>query len=127
MNKTLSPTTARGTSARWFLSTAGKWNACKIVSGPDLSRLYLQGAGRSHAGQDALRLSKEELCVCDMAALFGVTRSAISSTCFAARFTAGQFRREGKVVYYSLDDEHVTRFLRDGLDHVREFGVTRML
>ncbi|MFB3788940.1 MAG: ArsR/SmtB family transcription factor [bacterium] len=68
-------------------------------------------------------LSKEELCVCDMAALFGVTRSAVSHQLRCLRdLRLVKYRREGKMVYYSLDDDHVTRFLRDGLDHVREFA-----
>ncbi|HOJ61844.1 MAG TPA: metalloregulator ArsR/SmtB family transcription factor [bacterium] len=67
-------------------------------------------------------LSKEELCVCDMAALFGVTRSAISHQLRTLRnLRLVKYRRDGKVVYYSLDDDHVTRFLRDGMDHVREY------
>jgi len=57
-----------------------------------------------------------------MAALFGVTRSAISHQLRTLRnLRLVKYRRDGKVVYYSLDDDHVTRFLRDGMDHVREY------
>ena len=66
-------------------------------------------------------LAQEELCVCDIAALLGMTQSAISHQLRVlkqARLV--RYRKEGKVVYYALDDEHVRTIFADGLAHVAE-------
>lgn len=66
-------------------------------------------------------LFDEELCVCDIASLLGMTVSAVShqlSTLKAAKLV--KFRREGKTVYYCLADDHVHTILGQGLDHIRE-------
>ncbi|HHY41416.1 MAG TPA: winged helix-turn-helix transcriptional regulator [Thermoanaerobacterales bacterium] len=64
-------------------------------------------------------LSKEELCVCDIAALLNTTVSNISHHLRVLR-TAHlvKFRREGKQVYYSLDDDHVVHIIKEGFEHV---------
>lgn len=62
-----------------------------------------------------------ELCVCDLAALTGVSSSAISHQLRllrAARLV--RYRREGKMAYYSLDDDHVRSLIDEGLKHVNE-------
>ncbi|MDR3248670.1 MAG: metalloregulator ArsR/SmtB family transcription factor [Treponema sp.] len=62
-----------------------------------------------------------EMCVCDIAALLGMTKSAISHQLRALRQTKlVKYRREGKVVFYSLDDEHVGNIFAQGLVHVGE-------
>ncbi|MDR1971913.1 MAG: metalloregulator ArsR/SmtB family transcription factor [Treponema sp.] len=62
-----------------------------------------------------------ELCVCDIAALLGMSKSAISHQLRTLRQTKlVKYRREGKVVFYSLDDEHVGGIFTQGLVHVRE-------
>jgi DNA-binding transcriptional ArsR family regulator len=62
-----------------------------------------------------------EMCVCDIAALLGMTKSAISHQLRALRQTKlVKYRRDGKVVYYSLDDEHVGMIFNQGLTHVCE-------
>jgi ArsR family transcriptional regulator len=67
----------------------------------------------------ALLLS--EMCVCDIAALLGMTESAISHQLRALRQTKlVKYRRDGKVVYYSLDDAHVEGIFKQGLAHVSE-------
>lgn len=66
-------------------------------------------------------LTGGELCVCDIAAVLGMTKSAVShqlSLLRTARLVA--CRRSGKTVYYSLDDEHVEHMLKAGLEHVHE-------
>lgn len=63
-------------------------------------------------------LSEEELCVCDIAAVVDMTSSAISHQLRilrAARLV--RTRREGKMVYYSLDDQHVRNLLAEGIRH----------
>lgn len=66
-------------------------------------------------------LFESEMCVCDLAALFNMTQSAISHqlrVLKAARLVKN--RREGKVIYYSLQDDHVKHIFNEGLDHVQE-------
>ena len=66
-------------------------------------------------------LFEAEMCVCDIAALLGMTQSAISHQLRAlknARLVKS--RREGKTVFYSLADSHVKTIIRQGLEHVTE-------
>ncbi|GLC29499.1 ArsR/SmtB family transcription factor [Clostridium omnivorum] len=66
-------------------------------------------------------LFQAEMCVCDMAALLGMTQSAISHQLRVlkqARLV--KYRKEGKVVYYSLDDDHVNHIIDQGLLHIGE-------
>ncbi len=66
-------------------------------------------------------LLKSEMCVCDIAVLLGMTKSAISHQLRVLRQARlVKFRKEGKVVYYSLDDQHVSAIVEQGLDHIRE-------
>ena len=65
-------------------------------------------------------LSQNELCVCDLAALLDMTKSAISHQLKALRLSnLVKTRREGQVVYYSLADDHVKYILDIGFDHIR--------
>lgn len=68
----------------------------------------------------ALSLS-EELCVCDLALLLGMSESAASHQLRLLRLnrTVGR-RKVGRVVYYRLADEHVRHMFADGLRHARE-------
>ena len=66
-------------------------------------------------------LFESEMCVCDLSALLNVSQSAIShqlKTLKAARLV--KYRREGKVIYYSLEDTHIKHIFDDGLKHVKE-------
>ena len=66
-------------------------------------------------------LSLRELCVCDLAALLGLSKSAVSHQLKALRLSKlVRFRREGQVVFYSLDDDHVKDILALGFEHLRE-------
>lgn len=68
-----------------------------------------------------LALSLRELCVCDLAELFGLTSSAVSHQLRLLRaHRLVKPRREGKLVYYSLDDDHVRSLFDEGLRHVEE-------
>ena len=65
-------------------------------------------------------LEQSELCVCDLAALLGMTQSAISHQLKALRLSnLVKSRRDGQVVYYSLADDHVKYILDIGFDHIR--------
>lgn len=66
-------------------------------------------------------LFESEMCVCDLSCLLNMTQSAISRqlrVLKSARLV--KFRREGKVVYYSLDDEHIKHIYDAGLNHISE-------
>lgn len=66
-------------------------------------------------------LFEHEMCVCDIAALLGMTQSAISHQLRVLKQSKLiKNRRDGKVVYYSLDDEHVKNIFDQGLAHVSE-------
>ncbi|GHV76739.1 transcriptional regulator [Spirochaetia bacterium] len=66
-------------------------------------------------------LLHSEMCVCDIAVLLGMTKSSISHQLRALRQTKlVKCRRDGKVVFYSLDDEHVGAIFDAGLVHVCE-------
>ncbi|WP_425803218.1 ArsR/SmtB family transcription factor [Desulfitobacterium sp. Sab5] len=66
-------------------------------------------------------LSKAEFCVCDLAALLDISQSAISHQLRVLRNSnLVKYRREGKMVYYSLDDDHVVRLYSQGLEHINE-------
>lgn len=66
---------------------------------------------------------EKELCVCDLSRALEMTQSAIShqlSLLRRARLVA--YRKEGKVVYYRLDDDHVADLLSTAMEHVSEQG-----
>lgn len=65
-------------------------------------------------------LSIKELCVCDIAETLGMKQSAISHQLRTLRnLRLVKYRREGKEVYYSLDDNHILNLFREGLEHVK--------
>ena len=66
-------------------------------------------------------LAVEELCVCDLATFLGSSSSAVSHQLrLLKQARLVRYRREGKVVYYRLDDGHVTALVTTALDHARE-------
>ena len=66
-------------------------------------------------------LSTEEMCVCDLAALLGMTKSAISHQLKSLRLAnLVKNEKEGRNVYYSLVDCHVREMLENGLEHSSE-------
>jgi DNA-binding transcriptional ArsR family regulator len=68
-----------------------------------------------------MALRREEMCVCDLAALTGISESAVSHQMRRLRdLSLVKTRREGQLVYYALDDKHVVLLLDIGLRHVRE-------
>lgn len=66
-------------------------------------------------------LDQSEMCVCDIAFLLNMTQSAISHQLRVLK-QAGlvKSRREGKIVFYSLEDEHVKQIFDQGLIHISE-------
>jgi len=69
-----------------------------------------------------LALATEELCVCDLVALIDVSISAISHQLRLLRsMRLVSYRKQGKMVYYKLDDEHVENLIKEASRHVGEF------
>jgi DNA-binding transcriptional ArsR family regulator len=68
-------------------------------------------------------LSHGELCVCDLAALVRMSESAVSHQLRLLRsLRLVRPRREGRMVFYALDDQHIISLFRTGLRHVQEAG-----
>ena len=66
-------------------------------------------------------LEQHELCVCDLAALLGMTKSAISHQLKSLRLARlVKYRRDGQNAYYSLADDHVKKILDMGFEHISE-------
>ena len=64
-------------------------------------------------------LDHHEMCVCDIANVLNMTKSSISHQLAIFRETGiVRFRRSGKEVYYTLDDEHISRLYEIGLEHI---------
>ena len=68
-----------------------------------------------------LALLNHEMCVCDISALLGMTKSAVSHQLRVLKQSnLVKNRRDGKVVYYSIADEHVETIINNGMEHVLE-------
>jgi len=68
-----------------------------------------------------MALRRDEMCVCDLAALTGISESAVSHQLRRLKdLSLVRSRRAGQVVYYALDDKHVVLLLDIGLRHIRE-------
>lgn len=66
-------------------------------------------------------LSREELCVCDLANVLGVSQSVVSHSLRALRqMRLVRYRKAGKIAYYVLDDDHIASLLAEGFRHVEE-------
>ncbi len=68
-----------------------------------------------------LALSLHELCTCDLSAITGLSVSAVSHQLRILRDKKiVKYRRSGRNVYYSLDDEHVEAILKTAMEHIGE-------
>ena len=66
-------------------------------------------------------LLMHEMCVCDLAGTLGMSQSAISHQLRTLKqMDLVRSRREGKTVFYSLADNHITSILSQGLEHIEE-------
>lgn len=66
-------------------------------------------------------LSLSEMCVCDLALLLKMKQPAISQHLkYLRQMRIVRTRREGKVIYYALDDDHIRYVLKTGLQHIDE-------
>ncbi|MBR5597504.1 MAG: helix-turn-helix transcriptional regulator [Lachnospiraceae bacterium] len=66
-------------------------------------------------------LLKQEMCVCDIAQTLEMTQSAISHQLrILKQMDLVKNRRDGKIIYYSLADNHIVSILSQGMDHINE-------
>jgi len=66
-------------------------------------------------------LYEAELCVCDIAELLSISQSAASHQLALLRTSKlVKYRRDGKTVYYSLDDDHIFSIISQGMEHIKE-------
>lgn len=66
-------------------------------------------------------LARRELCVCDLSAVVGASQSAVSHHLRQLRqMKIVRYRKEGRMAYYRLDDDHIATIFGIGLEHVRE-------
>ena len=78
----------------------------------DLSNSYKMLADATRL-QILWALSREDMCVCDLAALLGMTKSAISHQLKSLRLSSlVKYKKQGKVVYYSLADNEIDDLLK---------------
>lgn len=85
----------------------------------DLSEFFKVFGDSTRISIIAVLYKEGELCVCDIAAALGASQSAISHQLRILRTAAlVKPRREGKTVYYALDDEHVEQIYKVGLAHI---------
>jgi ArsR family transcriptional regulator len=72
-------------------------------------------------------LAQSELCVSDLAALVGLTESAVSHQMRLLRgMRVVRSRRAGRMVFYALDDEHIIGLFEQGLRHIEEATSARV-
>lgn len=66
-------------------------------------------------------LAKSELCVCDVATLLGISQSATSHQLRVIRnMDLVRYRKDGRIAYYSLNDDHIRNLFSEGLRHVKD-------
>ena len=66
-------------------------------------------------------LSQEELCVCEITALLGKTKSAVSYHLRILRnMRLVKYRKDGRLIFYTLDDEHIKNLFDEGVKHLEE-------
>lgn len=86
----------------------------------DLSNLYKMFSDHTRV-RILWALSCEDMCVCDLAVLLDMTKSAISHQLKSLRLAnLVKYEKQGKVIYYSLADSHVKDIFEKGFEHIHE-------
>lgn len=68
-------------------------------------------------------LDQDEMCVCDLANVLNMTKSSISHQLAVLRRSGiVKCQRNGKEVYYTLDDDHIVKLFEIGLEHINHKG-----
>ena len=126
------------------LSSAVPFDSCEVVCvDPDRVAAVLERLPQRRVFQDLAEsfqvlsdpgrlrlisalLEVEELCVCDLAAVSGLSQTAVSHNMRLLRsHRLVRYRKQGRNVYYSLDDAHIRLLLDVGLQHVNHEGDER--
>lgn len=108
----------------YYVNEAHVRSARQVLS-PDREILSLAETFRTLGDPTRVKilqaLSVEELCVCDLAKLLGISESATSHQLRVLRSQKlVRYRKEGKMAFYSLDDAHIDSLMKEALRHVRE-------
>jgi ArsR family transcriptional regulator len=99
------------------------WVSHQLVDAPTAARVVetLKVLGDVTRVRIVHALSLAELCTCDLAALLGISEPSVSHHLRTLRqMRLVRFRRDGRLVYYALDDEHIRRLVDDSLKHAME-------
>jgi len=94
----------------------------EIISDRELNRLALTYNVLADPSRlkIVMALRTVEMCVCDLAAFTGLSESAVSHQLRRLKdLSLVKSRRDGQIIYYSLDDVHVAELLNVGLDHIK--------
>lgn len=87
----------------------------KIINLTDIFKIL----GDSTRTKILLALYKNELCVCDISHILGLSLSAVSHQLRMLRsFRLVKYRNEGKMAFYSLNDEHIMKLIDEGIKHI---------
>jgi DNA-binding transcriptional ArsR family regulator len=98
----------------------------KVLGDPTRSGILLAlgSVGGGGQGEPEGSGGANKLCVCDLAELFGVSSAAISHHLRLLKaHRLVRSTREGKIVFYALDDDHVAQLFSQGFEHVKEASV----
>jgi len=121
----MKPKESHGTETITFVHRDNAAAARKAIHGEDT----LQGLSETFKMlgdvtrlKICLALSRRELCVGDIAGLLAVSDSAVSHQLWIMKtMRLVKYRKEGKMTYYMLDDEHIEDLIRLGVRHVSEY------
>ncbi len=95
-----------------------KKSAMDSLAAADLSRIFQVMSDPTRLRIISI-LADRELCVCDIASVLSMTVSAVSHQLRIMRMAQlVKYRKEGRIAFYSLDDEHVLKLFIQGLDHL---------
>ncbi len=95
-----------------------KSNMLKTVTVQNLAEIF-KVLGDPTRVKIIYALTQKELCVCDLAAVLNMSQSAVSHQLRVLRnLRLVKYRKEGKIVYYALDDQHIVKLFNEGLEHI---------
>ncbi|MCM8778176.1 MAG: metalloregulator ArsR/SmtB family transcription factor [Candidatus Omnitrophica bacterium] len=106
-----------------FCYNKAKVNALKktMLADTELIKLVdiFKVLGDATRAKILLALSKDELCVCDIAHVLGLSISAVSHQLRMLRnLGLVKYRNEGRMVFYTLDNEHIMHLIEEGIKHI---------
>lgn len=111
-------------SAPAFVDRRQAEDARKAIHEPDVIRglgQIFKVLGDETRLKICLVLARDELCVSDIAGLVGLSESGVSHQLRLMKaLRLVTYRRDGKMTYYMLDDEHIEALIRLGVRHVSE-------